>query len=165
MKGYKMNGSGVVGLDFRIGDIFERVLSTAVQVAVASIPTTIGVIGSTGALASGASAGAMGKAAVATGMTAGIAAGLSLVKNLFSRARVATANTNIGLRFLWTFVFAFVAALPTGDIYLNLNWGKTALLAALTAGAASVVSLAKNLTATGVVIDSQSASSGQTTVR
>lgn len=157
---------GTVGLDFRLGDMLERALSTAVQTTIAAIPTTLGVIGTvgTGPLGTVSDTAAMGKAAVAVGLTAGVAAILSLVKNAVAKARVATTNTNIFLRFFWTFVFAFVGALPTGDIYLNLPFARTALLAALTAGVASVVSLAKNLTATGVVIDVSNRLGGSSTL-
>lgn len=144
---------GTVGLNLRLNDLLERALSTFVQTGLAVIPTSIGVIGSTGVLGTVETSSHIGKAAIAAGLTATIAAVLSLVKNTFARATVATANTNILLRFAWTFVFAAVAALPTGEIYLDLQFGQTAILAAISAGIASVISLAKNLTATGIVID------------
>lgn len=137
---------------FRIGDIFERALNQGLQTALGTLPTVLGVIGTSGVLATTTSAAATGKAAVTAGLTAAIATILSIVKNLVVTARPVTATANVVQRLAWTFVLAAVAALPAGEIYLDLQFGQTALLASLSAGLAAVVSLAKNLTAEGVLI-------------
>lgn len=147
---------GVSGrFGFKIGDVFERALNQAVQTTIGAIPAVLGVIGAVGSgpLGTVEDTVAVGKGAVAVGITAGIATLLSLIKNLALSNQALTSGSNLVARFLWTFVFAFVAALPSGDIYLNLEFAQTATLAAISAGIAAVVSLAKNLTAEGVIVE------------
>lgn len=138
---------------FRLGDILERALNQGVQTAIGTLPTTLGIIGTSGVLATAGTAADTGKAAVAAGLTATIATLLSIVKNVVMAARPVNASTNLVTRLAWTFVLAAVAALPTGQIYLDLAFGKAALLAAVSAGLAAVVSAAKNLTAEGVLVE------------
>lgn len=148
---------------FRIGDILERALWTGMQTGLGTLPTVLGVIGAVGSgpLGTATSSAATGKAAVAAGLAAAIATLLSLVKNALAVYRPLLASGNLLQRFLWTFVFAAVAALPTGEVYLNLAFGRTALLAAVSAGIAAVVSLAKNLTAEGVLVQATVRASGR----
>lgn len=145
----EVNASG----SFRLGDMLERALNQGVQTALGTLPTVLGVIGSSGVLATTSSAAATGKAAVAAGIAAAIAMILSLIKNAVLAARPVTATSNLVQRLGWTFVLAAVAALPAGEIYLDLEFGQTALLAAVSAGIAAVVSAAKNLTAEGVLVE------------
>lgn len=137
---------------FRLGDILERALNQGLQTAIGTLPTVLGVIGTSGVLATTGTAADTGKAAVAAGVTATIATLLSIVKNLVVTAKPVSASANLVQRLAWTFTFAAVAALPTGTIYLDLAFGKAAVLAAVSAGLAAVVSMAKNLTAEGVLV-------------
>ncbi len=59
---------------------------------------------------------------------------------------------NIIERFAWTFIQAFIGSLPmtvnlTSDAFSGVGWS------GLTAGLAAIISLAKNLTAEGIVVE------------
>jgi hypothetical protein len=58
---------------------------------------------------------------------------------------------NIVERFAWTAVQAFVGALPA-TLALTANDARAAAYAGLAAAVAAVISLAKNLTAEGIVV-------------
>lgn len=118
-------------------NLAERLVATAIAAFIGALPVVIPLTGDAFAAAGWA------------GLTAAIAAVLSLVKNLVQTGS-ATPAANILSRFAWTAAQAFLAAMPA-TFNLTPEDGKALGLAGITAAVSAVVSLAKNLTAEGVV--------------
>ena len=127
-------------------DILDRVANTAVYAFVGALPVTITL--SSDALA----------AAGWAGLTAAVVAVITLIKTLVTDG-AATASGNIIERFLWTAAQAFVGAIPA-SFSLTAEDATAIALAGVTAAVASILSLAKNLTAEGAVIEATRRSAG-----
>jgi hypothetical protein len=120
-------------------DLMERVANTAVAAFIGALPVTIPLTNDALSAAGWA------------GLTAAIAAVLALVKNLVL-ASAGTASANIVERFAWTAAQAFVAAIPA-TFALTVDDTRAIALAGVNAAVAAVLSLAKNLTAEGTVVE------------
>lgn len=122
-----------------IRDVLERAANTAYQAFIGALPVVL--VLTPDALA----------AAGWAGLTAAVAALVSLVKSYFVDPAT-TASGNIAQRFLWTAVAAFVGAWPATFALTTSNARAFALMG-VNAAVAAVLSLAKNLTAEGAVIE------------
>lgn len=120
-------------------DLLERVANTAVYAFIGALPVTL-------PLAPDALS-----AAGWAGLTAAVAAVLSLIKNMMV-SPAGTASKNILERFAWTAAQAFVAAVPA-TFALTVDDARAVALMGVNAAVSAVLSLAKNLSAEGAVIE------------
>lgn len=127
-------------------DLLERVVTTARVAFIGALPVTLPL--ATDALS----------AAGWAGLTAAVAAVLSLLKNLLV-APAGTASGNVFERFAWTAAQAFAAAVPA-SFALTVDDSRAVALMGVNAAVAAVLSLAKNLAAEGVVIEATSRVAG-----
>jgi hypothetical protein len=118
-------------------NLLERLVNTAAQAFIGALPVTIPLTNNALSAAGWA------------GLTAAIAATISLVKNLVSTG-AATPQANLVSRFTWTAAQAFLGAIPA-TFALTVDNGRALALAGITAAVGAVLSLAKNLTAEGVI--------------
>ncbi len=130
-------------------DVLERVANTAVFAFIGALPVTIPL--TTDALAGAGWAG----------LTAAVVAVVTLVKALVVKGAT-TASGNIVHRFAWTTAQAFVGAVPA-TFALTATSGRAIALAGVNAAVAAVLSLAKNLTVEGAVIEAAARSAGTPT--
>lgn len=126
--------------------LLERIANTAVYAFIGALPVTL-------PLAPDALS-----AAGWAGLTAAIAAVLSLIKNMLVNP-AGTASANIVERFAWTAAQAFFAAVPA-TFALTVDDARAVALMGVNAAVSAVLSLAKNLTAEGTVIEATSRAAG-----
>ena len=122
-----------------IRDLLDRMTQTARMAFIGALPVALPL--STDALS----------AAGWAGLTAAIAAVLALVKNLLV-SPAGTASANIVERFAWTAAQAFVAAIPA-TFALTTDDTRAVALMGVNAAVAAVLSLAKNLSQEGAIIE------------
>lgn len=130
----------------KVRDLLERMAKTAMFAFVGALPAVLQL--SPDALS----------AAGWAGLTAAVAAVLSLVKNLLL-SPAGTASANIVERFAWTAVQAFFAAIPATFALTTSNTRAVALMG-VNAAVAAVMSLAHNLAAEGAVIEATRRATG-----
>ena len=131
----------------KVRGLLERIVNTAVYAFIGALPVAL-------PLAPDALS-----AAGWAGLTATIAAVLSLVKNLMVEP-AGTASANIIERFAWTAGQAFFAAVPA-TFALTVDDARAVALMGVNAAVSAVLSLAKNLAAEGAVVEATRRATGE----
>lgn len=129
-------------------DVLERLISTAWQAGVAAVPVNLILFlshppdGATPLKTAGLMALSAALAAVVTALTAIARQALSVP--------VEGTVANLVNRFGWTAVAGFVGAMPTSFVLTETGWAALGAAGAA-AAVAAVLSLGKNLTASGTI--------------